>query len=229
MRIKNLGLLLIIPLVLFSCKGKRGDIQETTQIQEEATKLAPGLTFNPANLPESPILDIVTTMGTITVKLYKETPGHRDNFLKLASEGFYDGILFHRVIKNFMIQTGDPNTKQMDNPEAVAKIGSGGPGYTIPAEILPLFRHKKGALSAARRGNDSNPEKNSSGSHFFIVEDEASCARLDGEYSVFGETISGIDIIDKIAAVKTTGDSGKPANMPLSEIKIISIRPAVAD
>ena len=226
MRIKNLGLLLIIPMIIFSCKGKKGETQENTQTQEETTKLETGLTFNPADLPEEPILDIVTTEGTITIKLYKETPGHRDNFVKLASEGFYDGILFHRVIKGFMIQTGDPNTKKMDDPEAVAKIGGGGPGYTIPAEILPQFRHKKGALSAARRGNDGNPEKNSSGSHFFIVEDEASCARLDGEYSVFGETVSGLDIVDKIAAVQTNGDSGKPANMPLNEVKIISIRPA---
>jgi len=222
MRIKILGLLLIIPMIIFSCKGKKGETQDNAQKQDETTQLAPGLTFNPADLPEEPILDIVTSEGTIRVKLYKETPGHRDNFVKLASEGFYDGILFHRVIKGFMIQTGDPNTKKMDDPEAVAKIGSGGPGYTIPAEIISKFKHKKGALSAARRGNESNPEKNSSGSHFFIVEDEANCARLDGEYSVFGETISGIEIVDKIAAVKTgAGD------MPINEVKIISIRPAV--
>jgi len=222
MRIKILGLLLIIPMIIFSCKGKKGETQDNIQKQDETTQLASGQTFNPADLPEEPILDIVTSEGTIRVKLYKETPGHRDNFVKLASEGFYDGILFHRVIKGFMIQTGDPNTKKMDDPEAVAKIGSGGPGYTIPAEIKSQFKHKKGALSAARRGNESNPEKNSSGSHFFIVEDEANCARLDGEYSVFGETISGIEIVDKIAAVKTgAGD------MPVNEVKIISIRPAV--
>jgi len=226
MRIKNLGLLLIIPMIVFSCKGKKGEAQEITQPQAETTKLASGLTFDPTSLSEEPVFDIVTTEGTITVKLYKETPGHRDNFVKLASEGFYDGILFHRVIKGFMIQTGDPNTKKMDDPEAVAKIGSGGPGYTIPAEILPQFRHKKGALSAARRGNDSNPEKASSGSHFFIVEDEAGCASLNGEYSIFGETISGMDVIDKIASVETTGKSSRPADWPINEIKIISIRPA---
>jgi len=221
MRIKNLGLLLIIPMIIFSCKGKKGDTQENAQATNETTTLEATSTFNPADLPEEPILDIVTSEGTITIKLYKETSGHRDNFVKLASEGYYNGILFHRVIKGFMIQTGDPNTKKMDDPEAVAKIGSGGPGYTIPAEILPQFRHKKGALSAARLGNDANPEKNSSGSHFFIVEDEANCARLDGEYSVFGETISGLDIVDKIAAAATN-----ERDMPLSEIKIISIRPA---
>ena len=225
MRTKNLGLLLLIPMIVFSCKGKRGDTQEDAQ-KDETGKVESTLKFNPADLPEEPILDIVTTEGTITVKLYKETPGHRDNFVKLASEGFYDGILFHRIIKDFMIQTGDPYTKQMHDPEAVAKIGSGGPGYTIPAEILPQFKHKKGALSAARLGNDANPEKNSSGSHFFIVEDEARCAVLDGEYSVFGETVSGIDIVDKIAAVRTTGPQGTPRDRPINEVKIISIRPA---
>ena len=223
MRIRNLGLLLIIPMVILSCKGKKGETQETTQTPE-LTQIESALTFNPADLPEEPILDIVTSEGTITVKLYKETPGHRDNFLKLASEGFYDGILFHRVIKGFMIQTGDPNTKKMDDPAAVAQIGNGGPGYTIPAEILPQFIHKKGALSAARLPDDANPEKNSSGSHFFIVEDEAACARLNGEYSVFGETVSGMDIVDKIAAVETGA-----RNMPVKEVKIISIRPTVAN
>ena len=223
MRIRNLGLLLIIPMVILSCKGKKGETQETAQTPEP-TQIESTLTFNPADLPEEPILDIVTSEGTITVKLYKETQGHRDNFLKLASEGFYDGILFHRVIKGFMIQTGDPNTKKMDDPAAVAQIGNGGPGYTIPAEILPQFTHKKGALSAARLPDDANPERNSSGSHFFIVEDEAACARLNSEYSVFGETVSGLDIVDKIAAVETGA-----RDMPVKEVKIISIRPAASN
>ena len=220
MRIRNLGLLLIVPMIILSCKGKKGETQENTQTGD-ATKIESTLTFNPADLSEEPILDIVTSEGTITVKLYKETPGHRNNFLKLASEGFYDGILFHRVIKGFMIQTGDPNTKKMDDPEAVAKIGSGGPGYTIPAEILPQYTHIKGALSAARLPDSANPERNSSGSHFFIVEDVANCSRLDGDYTVFGETISGLDIVDKIAAVATGS-----RDMPINEVKIISIRPA---
>ena len=109
---------------------------------------------------------IKTSEGDITVCLYDETPRHRDNFLKLAKEGYYDGTLFHRVIKNFMIQGGDPNSK--DAPEGVM-LGTGGPGYTVPAEILPQFIHKRGALAAARQGDEVNPERASSGSQFYIV------------------------------------------------------------
>ena len=110
---------------------------------------------------------ISTTMGDITVRLYDETPLHRDNFLKLASDGFFNGTLFHRVIKDFMIQGGDPESK---GAPAGKNLGSGGPGYNIPAEIQPasLF-HKRGALSAARLGDDMNPMKESSGSQFYIV------------------------------------------------------------
>ncbi len=109
---------------------------------------------------------IKTTEGDITVRLYDETPRHRDNFLKLAQEGYYNGTLFHRVIKNFMIQGGDPNSK---GAPAGVQLGTGGPGYTIPAEILPQFIHKRGALAAARQGDEVNPERASSGSQFYIV------------------------------------------------------------
>jgi len=109
---------------------------------------------------------IKTTEGDITVRLYDETPRHRDNFLKLAQEGYYNGTLFHRVIKNFMIQGGDPNSKGA--PSGV-QLGTGGPGYTIPAEIQPQFIHKRGALAAARQGDEVNPERASSGSQFYIV------------------------------------------------------------
>ena len=109
---------------------------------------------------------ISTTMGDITVRLYDETPLHRDNFLKLASEGFYNGTLFHRVIKDFMIQGGDPESK--DAP-AGKSLGTGGPGYNIPAEIQPALFHKRGALSAARLGDEVNPMKESSGSQFYVV------------------------------------------------------------
>ena len=109
---------------------------------------------------------IKTTEGDITVRLYDETPRHRDNFLKLAQEGYYNGTLFHRVIKNFMIQGGDPNSK---GAPAGMQLGTGGPGYTIPAEILPQFIHKRGALAAARQGDEVNPERASSGSQFYIV------------------------------------------------------------
>lgn len=109
---------------------------------------------------------IQTTLGDIVVKLYDETPQHRDNFLKLAKEGYYDGTLFHRVIKSFMIQGGDPDSK---GAPAGKQLGVGGPGYTIEAEIKSEFIHKRGALAAARQGDEVNPERRSSGSQFYIV------------------------------------------------------------
>ena len=109
---------------------------------------------------------IETTMGEIVVELYNETPKHRDNFIKLAKEGVYDSTLFHRVIRQFMIQAGDPESK---NATDTAQLGSGDVGYTIPAEFVPKFFHKKGALAAARMGDDVNPERESSGCQFYIV------------------------------------------------------------
>lgn len=166
-------------------------------------------------LQEEPIFDIKTSLGTITVKLYSKTPLHRDNFEKLALSGFYDGLLFHRVINGFMIQGGDPLTK---DPANAAKFGTGGPDYTIPAEFIPEYTHKKGALAAARRGDAANPLKESSGSQFYLVQSEAACAQLNGAYTVFGETIEGLDVIDKIAAVATNN-----RDLPLSPVKIISV------
>ena len=113
------------------------------------------------------ILKMETSMGVMTIKLYDETPKHKENFLKLANEGYYDGMLFHRVIKEFMIQAGDPDSKTAKKGQA---LGSGGPGYTVEAEFNPMLFHKKGALSAARTGDQMNPEKRSSGSQFYIVQ-----------------------------------------------------------
>ena len=112
------------------------------------------------------LVKLETTMGNITVALYNETPKHRDNFIKLVKEGVYDSTLFHRVIKQFMIQAGDPDSKNASYP---AMLGSGDVGYTIPAEFNPKFFHKKGVLAAARQGDDVNPEKASSGCQFYIV------------------------------------------------------------
>ncbi|MGM9767607.1 MAG: peptidylprolyl isomerase [Candidatus Cryptobacteroides sp.] len=167
-------------------------------------------------LEEEPIFDIQTNLGTIKVKLYSKTPKHRANFEKLALSGFYDGLLFHRVIDGFMIQGGDPNTK---DTTLVEKYGQGGPGYTIPAEFVPEYRHKKGALAAARRGDAANPERESSGSQFYIVQDEEACAALDGAYTVFGETVEGFDVIDKIAKV-----ARDRRDRPISDVRIISIK-----
>jgi peptidyl-prolyl cis-trans isomerase B (cyclophilin B) len=169
-----------------------------------------------SDLAEEPVFDIVTNYGTIKIKLYKDTPLHRENFAKLALSGFYDGLLFHRVINGFMIQGGDPLTKDPANAD---RFGTGGPGYTVPAEILPQHRHKKGALAAARRGDAANPMKESSGSQFYIVQNEQTCAQLDGQYTVFGETVEGLDVIDKIAAVETDR-----RDRPVAQVKIVSIK-----
>jgi len=185
---------------------------ETTQ---EKTIMKPKLSFDPSVLSEEPVLDIETSEGVITIKLYKDTPLHRDNFVKLASEGFFNGLIFHRVITNFMIQVGDPKSR---NPQPGVKYGSGNPGYTIPAEILPKYKHKKGALAAARLPDHINPEKASSGSQFYIVHGAAS--HLDGGYTIFGETIKGFDVIDKIATTPVNGER------PVKDIFIVNIQPA---
>lgn len=169
-----------------------------------------------ATLPEEPLFDITTNYGTMRIKLYSKTPKHRANFEKLALTGFYDGLLFHRVINGFMIQGGDPLTKDPANAD---KYGTGGPGYTVEAEFVKEYTHKKGALAAARRGDTANPRKESSGSQFYIVQDEKACAQLDGSYTVFGETVSGLDVIDKIAAVPTGA-----RDCPVSPVKIISVK-----
>lgn len=169
-------------------------------------------------LPEEPVFDIVTNLGTIKVKLYSKTPKHRENFAKLALTGYYDSLLFHRVINGFMIQGGDPFTRDT-SAAAVAKYGQGGPGYTIPAEFVPEYTHKKGALAAARRGDVANPKKESSGSQFYIVQDAGACAQLDGAYTVFGETVTGLDIIDRIAQVATD-----QRDKPLMDVRIKTIK-----
>ena len=167
-------------------------------------------------LPEEPVFNIETNLGTIKIRLYSKTPKHRDNFEKLALTGFYDSLLFHRVINGFMIQGGDPLTK--DIYADPAKYGTGGPDYTIPAEFVPEYTHKKGALAAARRGDAANPLKESSGSQFYIVQNESTCAQLDGNYTVFGQTVEGFDVIDKIAAVETNN-----RDCPVTPVKIITI------
>lgn len=246
------------------------------------------------------MVKIETSMGDMVVKLYNETPQHRDNFIKLVNDKYYDGILFHRVIKDFMIQAGDPESK---GAEAGVQLGNGGPGYTIPAEFNTALIHKKGALSAARQGDQTNPKKASSGSQFYIVQgkivpdaqmdqmEESATGNkrnalireyvylpenkeiidmldslrhvganerfnseveaiaeivdekyadqlslkyteeqreayktlggtpfLDREYTVFGEIVEGLDILDKIAAVKT-----QPGDRPVEDVTIITM------
>ncbi|MCM1318927.1 MAG: peptidylprolyl isomerase [Muribaculaceae bacterium] len=135
--------------------------QTTTQTMPQTKELMIDKTAT------GPIVEIETNLGNIKVRLYDDTPAHRDNFLKLVDEGEYDNVLFHRVIKDFMVQTGDPNSKKEDNK---LPLGAGDPGYTLPAEIdYPRHFHKYGALAAARTGDEVNPERRSSGSQFYIV------------------------------------------------------------
>ncbi len=165
---------------------------------------------------KSTLVLISTTMGNIKVRLYNETPLHRDNFIKLVNEGYYDSLLFHRVINNFMIQGGDPQSK---HAPAGVMLGNGGPDYTIPAEIIADIKHKKGALAAARMGDMVNPERASSGSQFYLVQNDNGTPHLDGSYTVFGETVEGLDVIDKIAQVRTDR-----YNRPLEDVRIISMK-----
>ena len=209
----------LVLALMAGCKTRSKSAEETVNMEPQdslaAIKAAQAL-------PEEPVFDIVTNMGTIRVKLYKDTPRHRDNFEKLALGGYYDSLLFHRVIYGFMIQGGDPFTK---DTSMVDHYGEGGPSYTIPAEMrdslgAPLHRHKKGALAAARRGDLANPFKESSGSQFYLVQDPNNCTHLDGEYTVFGETVAGLNVIDKIAGVDTDR-----YDRPLQDVRIIRIRP----
>ena len=187
-----------------------------------------------ANEKETVVV-IKTSMGTIKAKLYNDTPQHRDNFIKLVNEGWYNGSPFHRVINQFMIQGGQNADGRLD------------PGYTVPAEFKDNHFHKKGALCAARQGDQVNPKKASSGSQFYIVQGKVYDERaldmfesrmgkvfsarqrqayqtvggtphLDGEYTVFGEVTEGLDVVDKIAAVKT----GR-MDVPVEPVTIISV------
>lgn len=250
-----------------------------------------------ANIEKNATVEVATTAGNFTILLYGDTPKHRDNFLKLVKDGFYNGTLFHRVINEFMIQAGDPDSR---NAAPGQRLGAGGPGYKIDAEIVfPTHFHKRGALAAARQGDQVNPMKQSSGSQFYVVTgrkvsegemaqleqslnnkqkqkvfndlalahrdsiismqqrgdydglralqdslireteektkdmpgvavtDEireayttvGGAPHLDGDYTVFGEVISGMDTIDKIEKAETD-----TANRPKEDIKIISMK-----
>ena len=198
---------LSIGLIATSCGNRKKAEQNNTDMAETTVY--------------EPEFNIVTNFGTMKIKLYDKTPKHRENFTKLVSEKYYDGIRFHRVIEGFMIQTGDPYSRDLAMANA---WGTGGPEYTIPAEFVSQYYHKKGALAAARKGDMANPKKASSGSQFYIVHDENNCLHLDGQYTIFGEVVEGLEIIDKIAAVETD-----PYDRPLQDVIIESIRPVAVD
>ena len=169
--------------------------------------LSIGLLFSCAEREEVVIIN--TEFGEIVLLLYNETPLHKKNFLELAKGHFYDSTTFHRVMDRFMIQGGDPNSKDNDPNND----GRGGPGFTVPQEFNKDLTHIRGALAAARQPDSVNPEKASSGSQFYIVENEEGYHSLDGNYTVFGQTISGIDVVEEIAA-----QPKNPANRPLNNI-----------
>ena len=184
---------------------------------------------------------ISTSFGDMVVELYNETPQHRDNFVKLVKERFYDGTLFHRIIPNFMIQGGDPDSK---GAAPNIQLGNGGPGYTIPAELVDGLYHKKGVLAAARLGDAVNPKKESSGSQFYLVQGQVfteeklrsfgvrsgkkyteeqtktygtigGTPHLDGAYTVFGEVVKGVGVIELIANLKRD-----KYNRPLKDVEM---------
>lgn len=195
-------------------------------------------------------IEVVTTAGVFYLRLSDSTPLHRDNFLRMVKVHYYDSILFHRVIKGFMVQAGDPNSKQAPLGKA---LGDGGPDYTVPAEFVPSLFHRKGVLAAAREGDASNPKKASSASQFYIVQGrkftdagldsvvqfrlkgrlipaahrevyktEGGAPHLDQSYTIFGEVVSGIAVIDSIAATPTS--KGVDKDRPLTDQRILSMR-----
>lgn len=191
---------------------------------------------------------IDTDMGKIKVKLFNDTPQHRDNFIKNVKEHRYDGLLFHRVIKQFMVQGGDISSKDAPIEQ---HLGDGDPGYTIPAEIVyPKYFHKRGMLCAARTSDDENPERASSGSQFYIVTGkfytemeldkmekaenrtftpeerqaymlEGGAPHLDNKYTVFGEVLKGMKVVDKIQFVETNEDDRPLKNIKIKTMKVV--------
>lgn len=212
--------------------------------------IIPGmLTAQSTDIPgtEEADVKISTTEGDMLVVLFEKTPEHRENFLELAADGFYDGLLFHRVIRGFMVQAGDPHSRDAEPGEP---LGRGGPGYTIPAEFHDDLIHRKGALSAARQGDQVNPEQRSSGSQFYIVqgrrwseedldqmEEERNMSfseeqreiyttaggtpHLDGTYTVFGQVVDGLEVIDRIAAAETDDRDRPQEDIRITNVEVI--------
>ena len=216
---------------LTAYKGK------SSRVTSQTVQIAP---------PNKCLVYLKTDHGNMVIELFDDTPQHRDNFLKLVDEGFYDDLLFHRVIKGFMIQGGDPNSKNTDGD---SRLGVGGPGYQIPAEINAKHFHTKGALAAARTPDTVNPEKKSSGSQFYIVHgkevtpeilevlqaqkgisytedqrqqyiDFGGYPFLDNEYTVFGQVIRGLDVIDNIVEIETNSQDRPLSNVTMHLISI---------
>ncbi len=202
--------------------------------------------------PKNQYVRIKTQYGECIIMLYNETPLHRDNFLKLTKKGYYNGTLFHRVIKSFMIQGGDPDSK---NAKPDSLLGEGGPKYTIPAEFRDSLFHKKGVLAAAREGDLVNPEKASSGSQFYLVQGKVftdeqlnsleekrlkfkipewqrqvyktigGVPHLDRNYTVYGQIVVGLELVDKIAGMETDKND-RPKQDVKMDITVLTKREA---
>lgn len=193
---KKLTIALCLSLALFSsCSKDEDDDNNTSPLPE---------------VPREKIIEISTTYGNMYMWLYRDTPKHRTNFLGLADTGFFNNTTFHRIIPGFMIQGGDPNSKDSDPNND----GQGGPGYTIPAEILSKYKNTRGTVAAARLGNAQNPQKASSGSQFYI--NVVNNTHLDNEYTVFGQIIKGMNVADSIVAQPRNTTT----NRPLTDIKM---------
>lgn len=240
----NLVALAALSMGLLSACQSSSDNSDAATATEQADNTATEQNTNEQQaeevmIPETNYYRISTSQGDMIIRLYDETPEHRDNFKKLVAEGFYDNTTFHRVIENFMIQGGDPNSKD-DDP---MNDGQGGPGYTVPAEINSDLFHKKGALAAARTGDQVNPQRRSSGSQFYIVHGQVyetemldriekqiwasmqgfafsegareayttvgGTPQLDMQYTVYGELVEGFDVLDQIAATSTARKTGE--------------------
>jgi cyclophilin family peptidyl-prolyl cis-trans isomerase len=186
-------LIVIVNLIFFvSCIDNKDDVAPLPEIKQN-------------------IIELETTYGKMYIWLYNATPLHKENFLKLANEGFFNQTTFHRIIPNFMIQGGDPLSKDSDPNND----GTGGPGYTIPNEIRDSIKHDKGVLAAARLSDNVNPSKASSGSQFYISVSKSGTAQLDGKYTVFGEVMKGVEFADEI--VKQPRDT---KDRPNTDIKM---------
>ena len=229
------SVILLSIMILSSCSSQKKMESETKKTDSAPEAKAE---TKPEKMTE---VLIKTTKGNIKIALYNETPQHRDNFIKLVNEKYYDGVLFHRIIQGFMIQTGDPDSKTAKPGQ---RLGAGGPDYRIPAEFVPTLYHRRGAVAAAR---DNNPAKSSSASQFYIVDGKpydnayldmlqqrtgkvftpeqrevyttlGGAPFLDGEYTVFGQVLSGMEVVDKIAA-----QPKDQFDRPTEDIKILSV------
>ena len=232
--------LIMMSLGLSSCSTSIAN-NSTDNVAIESTQTANETPTKVEDEKPEQLVKLSTEYGDMVIKLYNETPLHRDNFIKLVKGHYYDSLLFHRVINQFMIQGGDPESK---GAPIGKMLGNGGPGYTVPAEFNKQYFHKKGVLAAAREGDGVNPSKASSGSQFYIVQGRkwtnnelntmeqqrhhlipweqkevymktGGTPHLDGDYTVFGEVISGMEVIDKIGALAV--DRG---NRPLKDVKM---------